>query len=84
MRAEEGGSICFRQGLNSLILKLGRVCGLPGLPPPPDYQQAGKYGYSLPLEVGGDAQWLSQAMAASDNTHVLLRSQIQSPGSGSP
>lgn len=70
------GTFYLRQGSDSLILKLGRV----GLPPPA-YQQAYKCGYSLPLEAE-NARWLSQAMAASGNTHVFLRSQIQPPRSG--
>lgn len=51
MRAEDEGTISFRQRVDALILKLGRVC----VSPLPGYQQADKGGYSLPLEVG-DAQ----------------------------
>lgn len=50
--------------------------------PPPDHQQADKCGHFLPLEAGR-CSVLSQAMAASGNTHVYLRSQIHPSGSGS-
>lgn len=67
----------------TLILKLGRVGVLSTLVlPPSDYQHSDKCRHSLPLEAG-DAQWLSQAMAASGNTHMFLRSQLQPLGSGS-